>query len=41
MKTLTAEQLSFFLREVKETSVYEMYYYNLTFSSPDAMLQSE
>ena len=29
MKTLTAEQLSFFLREVKETSVYEMYYTEL------------
>ena len=29
MKTLTAEQLSFFLREVKETGVYEMYYTEL------------
>lgn len=29
VKTLTAEQLSFFLREVKETGVYEMYYTGL------------
>ena len=29
MKTLTAEQLPFFLREVKETGVYEMYYTEL------------
>ena len=29
MKTLTAEQLSSFLREAKETGVYEMYYTEL------------